>query len=75
MAEECSTCNKESLTWRVCIGRVTESDNSEKLEKNFKKTGERKKETKSETRKESGKYVADVCRTCKNVSIACVKDS
>ena len=66
MADVCRTCN--NVAGRRCEGRVTESDNSEKLEKNFKKSGERKKErqSKSETRKESGKYVAGVCRTCNN---------
>ena len=45
----------------------------EKFEKNFKKSSERKKERQSqeETRKESTNTVldvADVCRTCNNVS-------
>ena len=48
----------------------------EKFEKNFKNSSERKKvrQSQEETRKESTNMVldvADVCRTCNNVSIAC----
>ena len=74
MADVCRTCVGRVTTWRTCVRRVknVQQTTVEKFEKVYKNSSEMKKvrQSQEETRKvftNKVQDVADVCRTCNNL--------